>query len=101
MGRLFNDGVVAVSEEPLAHGLGIFFGGEGADLDVEELVLLLVPDSYGVTAFFQCGEQDVGVFLVGDGGYLDEWGSGCRGCYGGDKWLGGSCNKDRASGWLR
>jgi hypothetical protein len=49
---LFDDGVVAVGEKALAHGFGVFFVGERADLDVEELVLRLVPDGYGVASFF-------------------------------------------------
>jgi hypothetical protein len=73
---LFDDRVVAVGEEALAHGFGVLFRGEGTDLDVEELVLWLVADGYGVASFFEGGEEGVGVFLMGDGGYLDQDGSG-------------------------
>ena len=57
MAELFDDGVVAVGEEALAHGVGVFFVGEGAELDVEELVLGLLTDGYGVAAFLQGGER--------------------------------------------
>jgi hypothetical protein len=68
---LFDYGVVAVGEEALAHGFGFFFGGEGAYLDVEELVLWLVVNGYAVASALKGGDEGVGVFLMGDGGYLD------------------------------
>ena len=86
---LFDYGVVAVREEPLTHSFRVFFGGEGAELDVEEFVLRLVPDNHGIASPFECSEQAVGVFLMGDGGYLDECGPRCRGRYGRDGWWGG------------
>jgi hypothetical protein len=45
---------------------------------VEELVLGFVADSDLVAAMLESVEEDVGVFLVGDGGYLDERGWSCR-----------------------
>jgi hypothetical protein len=38
---------------------------------VEELVLRLASDGYGVAFPFQCREDAVCVFLMRDGGYLD------------------------------
>ena len=49
----FDDGVEAVGEDALAHGFGIFAVGEGADLDVEKLVLGLVVDGDGVALFLE------------------------------------------------
>ena len=61
----------------LAHGFGLSAGGEGADLDVEELVLRLLADDDVIAAQLEIGDEDVCVFAVGDGGDLDE--KGCRG----------------------
>jgi hypothetical protein len=72
--ELFDDGVVAVGEKALAHVVGVFAGGVGAQLDVEELVLGLVADYDIVAAMPEGIDEDVGIFLMGDGGYLDERG---------------------------
>jgi hypothetical protein len=56
----------------LAHGVGVLAGGEGADLDVEELVLRLLADEDLVAALLQIGDEGVCVFAVGDGGDLDD-----------------------------
>ena len=63
----------------LAHGVGVLAGGEGAYLDVEELVLRLLPDGYVVAALLEGSDEDVGVFAVGDGGDLDDE-KCCRRC---------------------
>ena len=73
--KLFDDGVVAVGEEALAHGLGLFFVSERTDLDVEELVLRLVADGHVVASPLEGVEEGVGVFLMRDGGDLDHKGS--------------------------
>ncbi len=52
---------------------------KGAELDVDELVLRVLPLGDGITLFLQCREQNVGVLLVGDGGDLND--AGLRGLY--------------------
>ena len=48
-----SDGVEANGEDALAHGFGVFAVGEGADLDVEELVLGLLADGDGVALLLE------------------------------------------------
>jgi hypothetical protein len=69
-GGLLHDGVEAVGQYALADGFGVGAFGEGADLDVEEVVGLAVG-GYAVALFLEGGEEDVGDVLAGDGGYLD------------------------------
>jgi hypothetical protein len=94
MRGVFDDGVEAVVEEAGAHGVGVFVVGEGADLDMEELVLGLGADDDGVAAALEGGDEEVGVFLVGNGGDLDD-GAGAgnhgdgRGGDGCGRWCGG------------
>ena len=87
--NLLHDGVEAVGQHALLHGFGVLARGEGADLDVQELVLGLVADTDAVTLFLQRGEQDVGDILAGDGGDLHHDGAG-----------GGSCRLLVAGCWL-
>jgi len=80
----------------LAHGLGVSAGGEGADLDVEEAVAGLVADGDGVAALFEGGEEEVGGFLLTDGGYLNHDGSrGRNGHAGDDDWRGMGLRRGR------
>jgi len=123
---LLDDGVEAVGLDALAHGFGFLLVGEGADLDVEELVLGLMADDYGVAVFFEGGDFDVGDVLAGDGGDLNHegasgggsrcagsgrgsWGGpgGCDGGVGGNGWGGrfgrwscGGCGRGAAGGGL-
>lgn len=55
----------------MLHGVGVFAGGQGADLDVEELVLRLVADGDVVAALLEGGEEVLCVFAVGDCCYLN------------------------------
>ena len=48
-----DDGVEAVGEDAGLHGLGLLLVGEGADLDVEKLVLGLVAYGYGVALLLE------------------------------------------------
>jgi len=50
---LLDDGVVAVGEQALAHGVGVFVVVEGADLDVDQLVRLGVRGD-GVAFAAEC-----------------------------------------------
>ncbi len=69
---LFDVGVEAVGEELLAHGFGVFAGGEGAYLDVEEFVIRVGADGYDVAATLEGGADEVGVLLMREGGDLDD-----------------------------
>ncbi len=77
--HLLEDGVEAVGEELLAHGFGGGALGEWADLYVEEIVLRGGANGDGVAAALEGGEEEIGVFLVGDGCDLDHEGSWSRG----------------------
>ena len=77
---LLDVGVEAVAEELLAHGFGVLAVGEGAYLDVEELVLGVGADGYGVSVALKRRSDEVGVLLVREGRYLDDE----RQCAGGD-----------------
>ena len=68
---LFQDGVVAVAEQFLAHGDGVCPIGEGADLDVDERVAGKAVGGDGVAALLQGAYQHIGVGRVGDGGDLN------------------------------
>ena len=76
---LLHNRVEAVGLDALAHVFGGALVSEGADLDVEELVLGFVADEYGVAVFFERGDFDVGNLLAGDRGDLDHVGPGTDG----------------------
>ena len=78
-----------LGEHALLHGFGVLARGEGADLDVQQLVLRLVADADAVALFLQRGEQDVSHILAGDGGDLHHDGAG-----------GGSCRLQVVGCWL-
>ena len=67
---LFHDGIEAVAEKFLAHGLCVPAVGEGADLDMDEIVLRLLARADVVAALPEGGEQNVRVLLMGDSGHL-------------------------------
>jgi hypothetical protein len=48
----------------LLHGIGIFLGGKGPDLNMEQLVLWLMTDGYVVASVLQSHDENVSVFLV-------------------------------------
>lgn len=70
--RLLHDGVVAVREQMLLDGFGLVFVGEGAHLDVEELIPVAGPDGRIEAAFPQRTREHFGVFLPADGGNLND-----------------------------
>ncbi len=77
-----HDGVIAVVEQLLAHGVGVVAAGEWADLHVDQVVGGVAARGDGIAVFAQCASQNVGVLFVRDGGNLDhqsERGRGCRG----------------------
>ena len=69
--------MVAVGEESLFGGFGILAVGEGAYLDVLQLVLWLAAGEGWVAFDLEGVDEEVGVFGVGEGGYLDDKAS-CR-----------------------
>lgn len=78
---LFDDGVVAIGEQLLFDGSRLHTVGEGANLDMQKLVLRLVSDDYTVAALAQSRDQNVCIFATGDGGDLDHR-LACRGVSG-------------------
>ena len=97
---LFQNGVVAVAEQALAHGFRILLGGEWSYLDVDELILWLAACRDSVAFALECGDQQIRVFLMRDGRDLHDAGlldglyrsRGLRG-------LNGTCQK--VSCWYR
>ncbi len=76
---LLDDGVVAIGQQALAHGVGVFAVAEGADLDVVVAVAGRGAGGDAVAPGAECANEHLGVFLVGDGGDLDEKGAGLPG----------------------
>ena len=62
---LFQDGVVAIAEEFLAHGYRVGAIGEGADLDVDERVAGKAVGGDGVAVLLQGAYQHICVGRVG------------------------------------
>jgi hypothetical protein len=72
MSPLFDDGVIAICEQLLTHGFGIFPGGEGADLDVKQLILWFLTNGDVISATSEGGYKDVRIFTMRDCSDLDE-----------------------------
>jgi hypothetical protein len=63
--------VIAVVEQFGAPLVGDGACGEGTDADVDVVVGWITAGDYGIIAFAEGVDEDVGVLLVGDGGDLD------------------------------
>src|SRR5713226_8773644 len=81
--------IVAIADEPRAHGLGILPFGVGSDLNVIELVGGSIVRAEGrILLLLQSLNQRFGVFLPADGGDLHvvtaaaRWRGGCGVCDG-------------------
>ncbi len=68
---LLHNGIEAMRQHILTHGFRVFAGGEGANLDMQQLVGRLMPHHNDVVEFAQGGKLEVRDLLRGDGGYLD------------------------------
>ena len=79
-GLLFDDGVVAVGEEALAHGVCVLFLMEGAYLDMDEIVGSGGSGADRVAAGAKGPDEEICVLLVRHSGDLDHEGAtGCGG----------------------
>lgn len=82
---LFDDSVIAIGEQPLAHRVSIFVRAERADLDVDQLILRFAARSDGVSLALERAYEQPSVLLVRNGGYLNDKGSSssccCRGAW--------------------
>lgn len=61
---LLNDGVVTVDDELFAHAFGVATGGEGTNLDVNELVLRLVAFGDRVAFGAKSADEEIGVIFA-------------------------------------
>src|SRR6516164_1871009 len=70
---LLQDRAVAISDQPRAHGLSLFDVRERPELDAKQLVGgRLWGNECGILFFLQGVHQCLRIFLLADGGYLDE-----------------------------
>ena len=64
---LFDDGVIPVGEQLLLDRSSLRAIGKRAYLDMQEFVLRLAAHHNPITPLPQSGNQDIGIFLAGNG----------------------------------
>src|SRR5207237_2440350 len=79
--NLLHDRIEAVREYFLAHRLGGFAVAEGADLDVQQLVLGFMPDGHRIPVLLEGDNLDIGDLLARHRGDLDPELARCTGCW--------------------